>query len=738
MSFQGNLQSLGLFDVFQNVHQNRKTGTLVVRSERSERFVHFDDGLVHLVSYGRGRGLPIRDYLLKRGYVAKTDLEKALRARGRSRAALRSFLAKLGILSEEDFSAAMQERVEDFLYELLGVREAQFEFEEGKPPSGIFDLEQKSLGLRLDPAPIVMEAARRDDEWGRIRKVVQSDRDLFVRLGEEAPEDDPDMQMVWSVLDGQTELREFGQELPLNDFEVQSIVAELVEAGLARAVHPADIPSLARQAIETDDYERARVLLEHAVEIERGDHELRRMLAETYEQQNRLKDAAAAWAVLGYQESMDGDDAEALNAYQRAVALDPVDVGLRERCFEILGRVGTTGEVLESAIDVSQGFFELGLFDRAVETLELAMQRPDLAKRPGLLGRIARIEKDSGQPQRGFERMLSEALQAEESGERELAEAFYLEAQRVFPEKGELRQRLADLRSHKRERQRRARRRRMFLAAAVLLCSLLSLALVEELRFSLELGAVLRSSASAVLEGRGTEAIQAAWRVRDAHPFSPTRASVDQLVLGLVDAEILRLERERSSGRLLSAKHGYQRLQNVVADRIEVPGLGARALRVQRQKRVFDALQPWFLGHEELGRDPATLIFERADADQVLSLYARLCGRGRELVRVRLTELKVAGVLPLIVDRYLDGDRSPLVIDGKQLSTELAISTLAGLIDRNDAKEHLALTEAFGSVLDEFYDDRGRKALARSLLPCFVELEGEPPAQREKLEAMLP
>ena len=737
MSFQGNLQSLGLFDVFQNVHQNRKTGTLVVRSERSERFVHFDAGLVHLVSYGRGRGLPVREHLLKRGYVSKGDMEKALRARGRSRAALRSFLAKLGVLSEEDFAGAMQERVEDFLYELLGVREAQFEFEEGKPPSGVFDLEQKSLALHLDPAPIVMEAARRDDEWGRIRKVVQSDRDLFVRLGDEAPEDDPDMQMVWSVLDGQTELREFGQELPLNDFEVQSIVAALVEAGYARAVHPADIPTLARQALESGELERARVLLEHAVEIERGDRELRRMLAETYEQQNRLKDAAGAWAVLGYQASLDGEDGEALEAYQRAATLDPVDVGLRERCFEILGRVGTTDDVLESAIDVSQGFVELGLFDRAVEVLEQAMQRPDLAKRPGLLGRIARIEKDSGQPERGFERMLAEALQAEESADRELAEAFYLEAQRVFPERAELRQRLSDLRSHKRERQRRARRRRALLAVGVSLLGVLGLALVEELRFSLELRGVLRSSASAVLEGRGTDAIQAAWAVQDAHPLAPTRGSVDELVLGLVDAEILRLERERSSGRLLSAMHGYARLTNAVDDRLLVPELHENVLRVRRQKRVRDALEPWFLGREETGRDPASLVFERADADQVLALYGRLGSAGRELVRARLTELKAPRVLPLLVERYLDGDRSALVIDGQELSAELAISTLAGLAVRNDPKQHRALSEAFGTVLDEFYDDRGRKELARSLLPCFVELREDPPEKREQLEAML-
>jgi tetratricopeptide (TPR) repeat protein len=737
MSFRGSLQSLGLFDVFQNVHQNRKTGTLVVRDERSERFVHFADGLVHLVSYGRGRGLPLRDHLVKRAYLSQEGLEKALRARGRGRAPLRKTLAKIGMLEEDEFVAAATERVEEFLYELLGTEEATFEYEEGEPPSGIFDLELKSLGLGIDPAPVIMEAARRDDEWGRIRKVVQSERDLFVRLGEDPPDADPDVLLVWNSLDGRSELKELARGLPLGDFEVQSIVAALVEEGMARAVHPADVSTLAREALEDGELDRAQTLLEHAVEIERGDRDLRRLLAETLEAQNALKASAAAWAVIGYQASMDGQDSEALDAYHRAIALDPVDIGLRERSYEILSRTGTTTEVLEAAVELSQGFLDLGLSDRAIEALEQATHRPDLAKRPGLLGRLARIEKDSGQAERGFDRLLGEAVLAEESGERELAEEFYLEGQRVFPERVELRQRLNDLRSHKRERQQRMRRRRLVLAVGVLFSGLVSLLLIEELRFSFEMRPVLRSSASAALEVRSTDAIRAAWSVHDSHPLAPTRSSVVELVHGLVDAEVLRLERERASGRLLSALHGYERLQMEIAGRLEVEGLRAKWRFVQQQKRVRDALEPWFLGREDARRDAGTLVFEKEDSDQVLALYGRLSSEGRALVRTRLVELHVPRVLPMLVERFLEGEDQKLTVMDETLSCEVAISGLVQLVNRNAAKDVRARAEAFDLVLDEYFDDRGRKEAARRLIGCFVQIEGPLPTKREEFEALL-
>ena len=187
MSFKGNLQSLGLFDVLQNVSQNCLTGTLTVTTKDQNRWVYFDRGKVRLVSSGERVGLPMRDFLVQRGYVTSEAMDKAIKSRGRSRALLQDILVKAGEITNEDYAAAYAERIEEFLYELLEIKSAEYEFTDGGVPKGIFDMAQKSLGLALEIQPMLVEGARRDDEWARIKNVVQNGSEIFASIGDNAP-----------------------------------------------------------------------------------------------------------------------------------------------------------------------------------------------------------------------------------------------------------------------------------------------------------------------------------------------------------------------------------------------------------------------------------------------------------------------------------------------------------------------------------------------------------------------
>ena len=340
MAFKGDLKNIGLFDVFQNLLHNRLCGTLRVEAREGERWVAFEDGRIRMLSIGRGKGLPMRGFLVQRNYVDRVALERLLAKRGKSRRLLHDLLARAGLLTVEDFQACVEERIGEELFELLSWKNAQFEFLEGPPPNGIFDMTQKSLPIALDPSGLLMEGARRQDEWERIRTVVTGDHDLFVALGEETPMDS-DSTLVWNALDGRSDLAQLYEEVPLGRFEVAEIISRLVQEGYARPVVPTELPDLARQALDDGDTLRARSLLEKALELQRNNKELREILAEVLESLGEVKEAAANWAWLASQAGQEDDDTRALELFLRAADLDPVDIGIWERIFELQGPWGT-------------------------------------------------------------------------------------------------------------------------------------------------------------------------------------------------------------------------------------------------------------------------------------------------------------------------------------------------------------------------------------------------------------
>ncbi|MFQ5506417.1 MAG: DUF4388 domain-containing protein, partial [Planctomycetota bacterium] len=128
MTFKGNLSSLGLFDVLQNVSHNCLTGTLAVTTKGQVRWLHFQAGKLHLVSLGEKLGLPMTDFLVQRGYVEQKAMDRAGKSRGKSRALLRDVLIKAGATTEEEYQRAYAERIEEFVYEILEVKHADYEF----------------------------------------------------------------------------------------------------------------------------------------------------------------------------------------------------------------------------------------------------------------------------------------------------------------------------------------------------------------------------------------------------------------------------------------------------------------------------------------------------------------------------------------------------------------------------------------------------------------------------------
>jgi hypothetical protein len=244
MAIEGPLRELGIHDVFQLLDLSRKTGVLRVASELrdDEGVVYFDSGrVVH--AHVRSKALPMELTLLQAGKITQDDLEsaKARRTNGRANAQLVDLLVEQGVVTHKEIERQMRLQIESVVFELMSWREGFFSFEE-KSAADMAGLGEARI--RISTESLLMEGARRIDEWSRIADKVPSLAVVPVlapvREDGQASQLDllPPEWEVLSMIDGARDLRAIAGALGRGEFDVARVVYGLVTTGVVEVRAP--------------------------------------------------------------------------------------------------------------------------------------------------------------------------------------------------------------------------------------------------------------------------------------------------------------------------------------------------------------------------------------------------------------------------------------------------------------------------------------------------------------------
>ncbi len=169
MAIEGPLRELGIHDVFQLLDLSRKTGALAVTSELrdNEGTVQFQNGRVVAAAI-KSNPHRIGDLLMRAGRVTAAQVTAASEAqakRGDGRR-LGEILLDMGAITQKELERQIRLQIEAVVFELLSWREGFFRFEEG-PVQG-------QPMVQIGTEALLMEGARRIDEWSRISDRVPS------------------------------------------------------------------------------------------------------------------------------------------------------------------------------------------------------------------------------------------------------------------------------------------------------------------------------------------------------------------------------------------------------------------------------------------------------------------------------------------------------------------------------------------------------------------------------------
>ena len=235
MAIEGPLRELGIHDVFQLLDLSRKSGVLrvVSRLRDNEGVVAFHAGRIAYASI-RSNPHPIGEMLLKANKITAAELDAAREQQTQhgDRRRIGEILIEMGAITPRDIEQYVRRQAEAVVFELMSWREGHFRFEEASA-----DELPDNPSVAVSTESVLMEAARRIDEWSRIADRVPS-LAVIPEFAEAAEEHSGQLDLLpgeWEVLtliDGARDLRRMAVDLARSEFDVAKIVYGLVSTGV--------------------------------------------------------------------------------------------------------------------------------------------------------------------------------------------------------------------------------------------------------------------------------------------------------------------------------------------------------------------------------------------------------------------------------------------------------------------------------------------------------------------------
>jgi hypothetical protein len=234
MAIEGPLQDIGIHDVFQLLDLARKSGRLTVRSNArgNEGKVYFDKGaVVHATM--RNNPHTLGALLRKAGKISDRELAEATEKQSSGDARLLGeILIAQGAVTRRDLERYMRQQIESVVFDLFSWNEGTFTFADGKE-----DKVEMDASIRVSIESLLMEGARRIDEWSRMNDRIPG-ADVVPRLAQPREASDAFIDLrpaeweVLSLVDGRHTLRDIAAELAVSEFDVAKTVYGMLSTEL--------------------------------------------------------------------------------------------------------------------------------------------------------------------------------------------------------------------------------------------------------------------------------------------------------------------------------------------------------------------------------------------------------------------------------------------------------------------------------------------------------------------------
>jgi len=229
MPLEGDLKSFNLASIFQLISQDRLTGALKIKRKNELIDIGFYEGQITGAFYERGEGVErLEQYLVKSGFIKKNLFEMIKEIHQETKRPVMNIILEDKYLTPEEVDRVIRFKIQEVIDVVFTWQEGEFKFDEG---SIIYP--KSIIKIRLNTESVVLETARRFDEWPRIIKAISSG-DLVYRKIERPelklrlPED---QERVLSLIDDYRSVDDLVEISGLGKFHTYSCLYHLQTTG---------------------------------------------------------------------------------------------------------------------------------------------------------------------------------------------------------------------------------------------------------------------------------------------------------------------------------------------------------------------------------------------------------------------------------------------------------------------------------------------------------------------------
>jgi len=293
MSLTGNIRTMSFPDILQWIAMGRKTGTLHLQRRAIRKRILFRDGTIYS-SWSTDPRESLGQFLIRDRRITEEQLFKALLQQEQTGRLMGSILVSEGNLTESDLRATLKTKAEETVYSLFLWPEGQFEFKEGELPEEIL------IHVDMQVQEVVLEGARRVDEWERLRKVLPSMKATFELKDPPGAVEDPVERHVLELIAAGKTIEEISLELRRSEFEAAALVYDLYvrdfivlqkpgeEARSPEAVAAIEhLLAVAYERLQEGNYEAARQAYKDVLALDRLNQHAKKGLVAVAETRNR-------------------------------------------------------------------------------------------------------------------------------------------------------------------------------------------------------------------------------------------------------------------------------------------------------------------------------------------------------------------------------------------------------------------------------------------------------------------
>src|SRR5258705_5941637 len=174
MAIKGSLKEASLPDVLQLLALGQKSGCLSIADRSNFGYIYFDKGRICYASIVNRRDR-LGDILVKHEKISQEQLDAAIHRQAKERDnKLGEILVAQTVITQGDLERYMRMQIEESVYYLFTWTQGTFNFEADVRP------EQQDFLVSINPESLLLEGARRVDEWSLIEKKIPSFDLIFV------------------------------------------------------------------------------------------------------------------------------------------------------------------------------------------------------------------------------------------------------------------------------------------------------------------------------------------------------------------------------------------------------------------------------------------------------------------------------------------------------------------------------------------------------------------------------